>query len=101
MLRRKRIAELRRLLDTGADVSVLSMTFLQTLVSHCQGRAVLRDAQGNIMGDGATRAAMVVLEGEDGHQIHNRETRESLALSNVSETLLAFGKLLRKGCKLQ
>ena len=40
----------------------------------------------------------IALEGEDGHQA---QLRESFALSNVSEPLLALGKLLRKGWKLE
>ena len=91
VLHKQRIAEFR---DTGADVSVLPMAYADIGIPLTR-KSVLRDAQGNIMGGGAMPQALIVLEGEDGHQV---QLRESFALSNVSEPLLA---LLRKGWKLE
>ena len=50
------------------------------------------------MTNGGTRQAMVELEDEEGHLV---ELRESFALSNVKEPLLALGKLLRRGWKIE
>ena len=53
--------------------------------------------QGRTMKGGDLRQALVVLEDSEGKQVHMRET---FALSNAKEPLLAVGKLIKKGWKV-
>eukprot|EP00435_Cladocopium_sp_Y103_P075551 s444_g59.t1 len=57
-------------------------------------KSVLRDAQGNKMAGGALRQAVVELIDDFGNKVCIKET---FALSNVMEPLLALGKMLKKG----
>ena len=84
------------ILDTRADMSVLPMEYF-TIGKPLSKKSVLKDAQGRTMKGGDLRQALVVLEDSDGNQVHMRET---FALSNVKEPLLALGKLLKKGWKV-
>ena len=85
------------ILDSGADISALPMRYRE--VGFPLERVTsLRDAQGGKMTNGGMRQAVVELEDEEGHLV---ELRESFALSNVKEPLLALGKLLRRGWKIE
>ena len=84
-------------LDSGADMSVLPLSF-KDLGTPLPRKSILRDAQGNKMKGGDLRQAEVLLEDESGQWICLRET---FAVSNVAEPLLALGKLLKKGWKLE
>lgn len=79
--------------DSGADMSVLPMNYGGVGIPLSR-RSVLRDAQGNTMRGGALRQAIIVMEDDYGNQVHLRET---FALSNVTEPLLALGKMIKKG----
>ena len=83
------------ILDSGADMSALPMEYF-TIGKWLSKRSVLKDAEGRTMKCGDLRQALVVLEGSEGNQVHMRET---FALSNVKEPLLALGKLIKKGWK--
>ena len=83
------------ILDSGADMSALPMEYF-TIGKWLSKRSVLKDAEGRTMKCGDLRQALVVLEGGEGNQVHMRET---FALSNVKEPLLALGKLIKKGWK--
>ena len=85
------------ILDSGADISVLPMSYRE-VGFPIDRETSLRDAQGGKMTNGGVRQAMNELEDEDGHLV---ELRESFALSNVKEPLLALGKLLRRGWKIE
>ena len=85
------------ILDSGADISVLPMSYREVGLPIDRGTS-LRDAQGGKMTNGGMRQAMIELEDEDGHLV---ELRESFALSIVKEPLLALGKLLRRGWKIE
>ena len=80
-------------LDSGADMSVLPLD-CKHLGAPLPKRSILRDAQGNKMKGGDLRQAEVLMEDETGQWVCLRET---FAVSNVSEPLLALGKLLKKG----
>ena len=85
------------ILDSGADISVLPMSYRE--VGFPIDRVTsLRDAQGGRMTNGGMRPAMIELEDEEGHLVG---LGESFALSNVKEPLLALGKLLRRGWKIE
>lgn len=84
-------------LDSGADMSVLPLCF-KDLGTPLPCKSILRDAQGNKMKGGDLRQAEVLLEDETGHCICLRET---CAVSNVAKPLLALGKLLKKGWKME
>ena len=85
------------ILDSRADISVLPMSYRE--VGFPLDRVTsLRDAQGGKMTNGGMRQAIIELENEEGHLV---ELRESFALSNVKEPLLALGKLLRRGWKIE
>ena len=84
------------ILDTGADMSVLPMKYKDVGVALSR-KSVLRDAQGNRMPGGMMREATIELEDDSGTKVCVNET---FALSNVSEPLLALGKLLRRGWKV-
>ena len=83
-------------LDSGADMSVLPLEFKEIGVPLSK-RSVLRDAQGNVMRGGTLRQAVIILEDQNGNQVHMRET---FGLANVNEPLLALGKLIKKGWKV-
>ena len=55
-------------LDSGADVSVLPMTYSGT-GQPLTGRSILRDAQGRKMGGGELRRAVVVLQDGQGNEV--------------------------------
>ena len=80
-------------LDSGADMSVLPMKFKNVGLALSK-KSVLRDAQGNRMAGGALRQAIVELVDDEGNKACIKET---FALSNVAEPLLALGKILKKG----
>ena len=85
------------ILDSGADILVLPMSYRE--VGFPLERVTsLRDAQGGKMTNGGMRQATIELEDEEGHLV---ELRESFALSNVKEPLLALGKLLGRGWKIE
>ena len=64
-------------LDSGADMSVLPLEFKEVGVPLPK-RSVLRDTQGNVMRGGALRQAVIILEDENGNQVHMRETFAAL-----------------------
>ena len=80
-------------LDSGADMSVLPMKFKNVGLALSK-KSVLRDAQGNRMAGVALRQAIVELVDDEGNKACIKET---FALSNVAEPLLALGKMLKKG----
>jgi hypothetical protein len=84
------------ILDSGADMSVLPLEYMNVGFALSK-KSVLRDAQGNIMPGGALREALVELVDGAGNMVVIKET---FALSNVAEPLLALGKLLKKGWKV-
>ena len=84
-------------LDTGADMSVLPMSY-SGIGKKLTQKSILRDAQRNRMAGGNMRQAVVELTDEDGNKVCLRET---FALSNVAEPLLALGKLLRRGWRVE
>ena len=84
--------EVTVVLRTGADVSVLPLPF-KHVGRPLSRTSVLRDAQGGLMRGGQMHQAHIVLEDDQGQMV---QLRESFALSNVSEPLLALGKLLRR-----
>ena len=61
-------------------------------------KSILREAQGNKMKGGDPRQAEILLKDDGGNWACLRET---FAVSNVAEPLLALGKLLKKGWKLE
>ena len=85
------------ILDSGADMSVLPLEYEKVGLALSR-KSVLRDAQGNIMQGGALREALVELVDVNGTVVSIKET---FALSNVSEPLLALGKLLKRGWKVE
>ena len=85
------------ILDSGADMSVLPLKFKDVGEKLTQ-KSVLRDAQGNRMAGGNMRQAMVELTDEAGNKVCLRET---FALSNVAEPLLALGKIVRRGWRVE
>ena len=88
--------EVRIVLDSGADMSVLPLSFGKIGVPLSK-KSVLRDAQGNVMKGGSLRQAVVVLQDEQGSEVHLRET---FALASVQEPLLSLGKLVKRGWKV-
>ena len=60
--------------------------------------SVLRDAQGRKMQGGKLRQALAVIREDAGNTMCPRET---VALSNVSDPLLALGKLVKLGWRLE
>eukprot|EP00435_Cladocopium_sp_Y103_P028477 s351_g7.t1 len=84
-------------LDSGADMSVLPMKFKDVGLPLSR-KSILRDAQGNRMEGGALREAVVELMDNDGNKVCLKET---FALPNVMEPLLALGKMIRKGWKVE
>ena len=86
------------ILDSGADMSVLPLEYMNVGFSLSK-KSVLRDAhQGNIMPGGALREALVEKVGGAGNMVAIKET---FAPSNVAEPLLALGKFLKKGWKVE
>ena len=85
------------ILDSGADMSVLPLEYMNVGFALSK-KSVLRDAQGNIMPGGALREALVEMVDGAGNMVAIKET---FALSNVAEPLLALGKLLKKGWKVE
>ena len=85
------------ILDSGADMSVLPLEYMNVVFALGK-KSVLRDAQGNIMPGGALREALVEMVDGAGNMVAIKET---FALSNVAEPLLALGKLLKKGWKVE
>lgn len=85
------------ILDSGADMSVLPMRYRGTGKSLSQ-KSILRDAQGNLMPGGALRKAVIEIEDDHGNVAKLTET---FALSSVAEPLVALGKLLKKGWKVE
>eukprot|EP00435_Cladocopium_sp_Y103_P017353 s850_g4.t1 len=83
-------------LDSGADMSVLPLSY-QKVGKPLSKTSVLRDAQGNRMAGGNLRQAVVELEDDLGNRVCIKET---FALSNVMEPLLALGKMLKKGWRV-
>ena len=82
---------------TGADMSVLPMSYCEAGRALNQ-KSILRDAQGNLMPGGALRRAVVEMEDDQGNVVRLRET---FALSKVSEPLVALGKLLKHGWRVE
>eukprot|EP00435_Cladocopium_sp_Y103_P050701 s939_g15.t1 len=85
------------ILDSGADMSVLPLSY-KNYGKSLSKTSVLRDAQGNRMPGGSLRQAVVTLEDDFGNVV---ELRETFALSNVSDPLLALGKMLKRGWKVE
>ena len=80
-------------LDSGAGMSVLPMKFKNVGLALSK-KSVLRVAQGTRMAVGAIRQAIVELVDDEGNKACIKET---FALSNAAEPLLALGKMLKKG----
>lgn len=83
-------------LDSGADMLVLPMKYKDIGLALSK-TSVLRDAHGNQMAGGALRQAVVELVDDEGNKACIKET---FALSNVIDPLLALGKMLRRVGKL-
>ena len=83
-------------LDSGADVSVLPMTY-SGIGQPLTGRSILRDAQGRKMGGGELRRAVVVLQDGQGNEVQLKETSACL---NVKEPLIGPANLIKHGWKV-
>ena len=92
-----KVALMEVVLDSGADMSVLPLSFKGIGAPMKGRRSTLKDAQGNVMEGGSMRQAVIIMSDDVGNQILMKET---FALASVSEPLLALGKLLKKGWRV-
>ena len=88
--------EISVILDSGADLSVLPLSYRE--VGTCLDTAsVLRDAQGRKIQGGKKRHALVVIQDDMGNTMCLKDT---FALLNVTDPLLAVGKLMKLGWRI-
>ena len=80
-------------------MSVLPMSYCEAGRALNQ-KSISRDAQGNLMPGGALRRAVVEIEDDHDHGNVVR-LRETFALSTVAEPLVALGKLLKHGWRVE
>ena len=82
------------ILDSGADMSCLPLSYAGYGTSHASQGLALRDAQGESLAVSDLREVEFVLEADSGEPI---VWREVCAIAPVTQPLLCKGKLMRAG----
>ena len=82
------------ILDSGADMSCLPLSYAEHGTSHGSSGLQLRDAQGEALAVNDLREVEFVVQSEEGEPI---VWREVCAIAPVTQPLLCKGKLMRAG----